>query len=73
MMRAGMPAMALPAGADPSAIAWPGCPRVAVFAHDSLDDAAVEALADALIQAGTDCVFVSGSRKRGPLIFRAVA
>jgi len=73
-MRRGSPAMVFPAGADASRVAWPSVPMVALFSHDDLDDDALHALADALIQAGVHRVVVSGCerRRRGPFTFEAV-
>lgn len=70
-VRRGVPAMTLPSGVDPATVAWPAVPHVAVFAHDDLEDAAVHALADALIQSGVARVTFAGCerRKRGPLVF----
>ncbi len=67
--------MVFPSGADAAHVAWPAVPMVALFAHDELDDDALHALADALIQAGVHRVFVSGSetKRRGPFTFEAVA
>lgn len=75
MMRLGYPSMVLPLGADPYLIAWPMVAQVAIFSHESLDDAQVRALAEALIYSGIDYVFVSGNRerKRGPVTYGAVA
>lgn len=74
-LRRGVPAMALPDGLDPATVAWPVVPHVTVFAHDDLPDAALHALADALIQAGVSRVSVAGSerRKRGPLVYEVAA